>query len=157
MDDFDPTVDAKMRLHAEIPLVALFGLVHLRVAGLLFILGRTRRVNDRGIHNRATGKFQALGFKMFVDEFKHPPAKIMRLQKMQETADGRLIGHRLAAKINADKTPHRQRVVQRLFCSRVRQVEPLLQAVNPQHSLDAKRPAASLGLGIKRLNQAAEC
>ncbi len=75
------------------------------------------------------------------------------VRKMPETADRRLAGHRFAPQINAGKPPHRQRIVQRLFSSRVRQVEPLLQAVNPQHPLQTKRPPASLTLGIKRLNQ----
>jgi hypothetical protein len=76
----------------------------------------------------------------------------MRLLKMPETADGRLIGHRLATKINANKTPHRERIVQRLFGGRVRQVEPLLQAVNPQNSLDAVRdwPSSTRASADKR-------
>jgi DNA replication protein DnaC len=126
MDDFGTAIDAKMRLHAEIPLVALLGLVHLRVAGLLLVLGRTRRVDNGCVHNRAARKPQAFGLQMFVDKFKHPPAKIMRLQKMPEAADRRLVGHWLAAKVDADKTPHRERVVERLFGRGVRQIKPLL-------------------------------
>ena len=58
MDDLGAAVHAKMRLHAEVPLVALLGLVHVRVTGLLLVLGETRRMNDRRIHNRAAGEPQ---------------------------------------------------------------------------------------------------
>src|SRR5262249_3952584 len=46
-----PAVDigTDMDLHAEIPLIALLGLVHLRVAFPLGILGRTRRMDDGGV------------------------------------------------------------------------------------------------------------
>jgi hypothetical protein len=49
---------------------ALLGLVHVRIAGFRLILGRTRRVDDRCVHNRAAGKPQAFGFQVFVNTFK---------------------------------------------------------------------------------------
>ena len=48
-----------------------------------------------------------------------PPTKIMRLKKMPETADRRLVGHRLAAKINTHKPPHRERIIERSDCHMV--------------------------------------
>jgi len=83
---------------------------------------------DGGIHNRATGEPQALGFQANVDALKHPPTKVMRLQKMPEPADRRLVRHGLTPQINTDK---------------------------PQHPLDTKRPTAGLPLWIKRLHQPA--
>src|SRR5262245_65248100 len=41
-------VDAKMAFHAEIPLIALRGLMHLGVARLLLSLGCGRRMDDGG-------------------------------------------------------------------------------------------------------------
>jgi hypothetical protein len=41
-----------MRLHPEVPLIALPGLVHLRVARLLLVLRRGRRGNDGGVNDR---------------------------------------------------------------------------------------------------------
>ena len=46
-------VHADVGLHAEVPLVAFPGLVHLRVARLVLILGRGRRVDDRRIDDGA--------------------------------------------------------------------------------------------------------
>src|SRR5205814_3423844 len=51
-----------------------------------------------------------------------------------------------------DLSPHR-RVVQRLFYPRVRQVEPLLQKVNPQHALYSHRRPPLPRLGIMRRHQ----
>lgn len=42
VDQLGLAVHAYMRLHAKIPLVTLFGLVHLRVARVVLILGRGR-------------------------------------------------------------------------------------------------------------------
>src|SRR3954464_15243757 len=46
--DLDPDVG----LHPEVPLIAFLGLVHLRVAALLLVLGRGRSGDDRGVDNR---------------------------------------------------------------------------------------------------------
>jgi hypothetical protein len=46
---FAAAIDAKVRLHAEIPLVALLRLMHLGIARLVGVLGRRRRIGDRGI------------------------------------------------------------------------------------------------------------
>ena len=59
MDDFLFAVHADMRLHAEVPLVALLGRVHLGISFFVFIFRRTRRMNDARIHNRAAGYLHA--------------------------------------------------------------------------------------------------
>src|SRR5215469_17691768 len=75
---------------------------------------------------------------------------------MAEAAHRRLVRHRLAAQIDADKTAHRRRIVERLLHRRVRQVEPLLQEVDAQHPLGPNRRAAIARLGIDRLDQPAQ-
>ncbi len=52
MHDLARTVDTNVRLHAEMPLLALACRVHLWIALTRFILGRTRRFDDRRIHDR---------------------------------------------------------------------------------------------------------
>jgi len=64
-----------------------------------------------------------------------------------EAAHRRLVGHRLAPEIDADKTPHRLRIVERLFDRRVRQIESVLQEIDAQHPLHANRRTAIAGLG----------
>src|SRR5690606_3340835 len=46
-------IGADMRLHAEEVLVAFLGLMHLWIALAFLVLGRTGRMDDRGIDNRA--------------------------------------------------------------------------------------------------------
>ena len=145
-----------MRLHAEIPLVALFRLVHLGIARLVRVFGRSRRTDDGRIDDRAGGHLQPLGGEMPLHLGEQPPAQIVRLQQVAEAAHRRLVRNRLAAEVDADETPHRQRIVERFFHRRVRQVEPLLQKVDAQHPLDPDRRPAVAGLGIKRLDQPAQ-
>ena len=64
MDQLGLAVYADMRLHAEIPLVALFGLVHLRIAGIVLVLGRGRRIDDRRVNDGAGRYLQPLGLQM---------------------------------------------------------------------------------------------
>ena len=95
-------IDADMRLHAEVPLLALLRLMHVGVALALGILGRTRRRDDRGIDDAATFEKQALSarcaltaaleeptrlsvrnsptfFRMLVDAFTELPRRVLRL------------------------------------------------------------------------------
>ena len=58
--------------------------------------------------------------------------------------------------IDPDKTAHRLRSIDRLFLRRVRQVEPLLKKVDPQHPLHPDRWAVIAGLGIIGLDQHAQ-
>ena len=54
----------KISVHAEVPLVALLGLMHLAITRLLGVLGRRRRVDDRGIDDRAGGHLQSICHQM---------------------------------------------------------------------------------------------
>lgn len=58
--------------------------------------------------------------------------------------------------INADKAAHRARLIQRLFCARIRQIEPVLEEVNAQHPLQPCRRATISLLGIIGFNLLAE-
>jgi hypothetical protein len=80
----------------------------------------------------------------------------MRLEQMAEPAHRRLVRHRLTAKVDANKMPHRLRIVERLLDCRVGQIEPVLQEIKAQHPLDPDRRAAIAWLRIKRLDQLAQ-
>ena len=62
----------------------------------------------------------------------------------------------LAAQIDPNEATHRGAVIQRIFHRRVRQVEPDLQKINPQHPVNANRRAAAIPLGIMRFDQSAQ-
>jgi hypothetical protein len=53
---------------------------------------------------------------------------------------------------DADKLPHRHRLIQRFLGRRIRQVEPMLQQVQSQHALQANRRPAVAGLRVARLD-----
>jgi hypothetical protein len=111
MDQLGAAVDAQMRLHAEIPLVALLRLMHLGVARLVGVLGRRRGIDDRCIDDRAGGDLEPSGRQMLLYLVKQPPAQIMLFEQVAEAAHRRLVRHRLAPEIDPDKTPHRLRIV----------------------------------------------
>src|SRR5258708_30861761 len=90
---------------------------------------------------------------MAVNLLEHPSAQIGLLEQMAETAHVGLVGHRLAAQVDADEAPHRKRVIQRLLDRRIRQVEPVLDKVDAQHPLQADRRATVPGFRIDRLDQ----
>jgi hypothetical protein len=92
-----------MRLHAEIPLVALLGLMHLGIPRLVGILGGRRRIDDRRVDDHAGGHFQSLGRQVPLRLVEQPPAQIVLLQQVAEATHRRLVGHRLAAEIDPDK------------------------------------------------------
>src|ERR1700746_363859 len=79
--------------------------------------------------------------------------QMVLFQQVPELAHRRLIRHRRAAQITPHKLPQGRRVVQSLFHRRVRQIEPLLQKINPQHLFQFFRPSPVARLGIVRLDQ----
>lgn len=64
------TVDTDMGLHAEVPLVALSGLAHLGIALAFLVLRGARRVNDRGINQRALPQQQTPVCQVLIDGLK---------------------------------------------------------------------------------------
>jgi hypothetical protein len=72
-------------------------------------------------------------------------------EQVPELAHRGLVRYRLAAQINAHEPPHHRRVVQRLFYRRIRQVEPLLQKINPQQLLKSS-VVVEKSLDRKQLN-----
>src|SRR5450756_3163160 len=117
------------------------------------VLRRRRRVEDARIHDRAPLDLDPLRLQMHVHCLQHQAAKIVPLQHMTEAKDRRLIRRRGDAKVNANETPYRRRLIQELFHARVRQVEPLLHKVRPQHDRQTNRPATVASLRIVRTHQ----
>ena len=94
MDDLARTVDANMRLHPEVPLVALLGLMHLRIPLFRFVLSRAWRGNNRRINDRTSGDFHAALAQVRVDFVEELLPEAMPLQEMAELADRRLVRYR---------------------------------------------------------------
>ena len=95
----------------------------------------------------------ATRFEMQVDLFEQRPAQVVLFQQVAEFADRGFVRHRLAAQIDASEPTHRKRLVQRLLHPGVGQVKPLLQEIDPQHTLHTHRRAAVAGFGVDRGDQ----
>ena len=70
-----------MDFHLEIPLVALLGLVHLRIALPPFVLGGTGGGDQGGINDRALSHRHALSVQVCFDRLKDLLAQIVLLQQ----------------------------------------------------------------------------
>lgn len=75
-------IHADVGLRAEVPLVALLGLLHLRVALAVGVLGRAGRSNQRGVHNRARAQQQAVRTQDVVDEAQHVRRNVLPLKQV---------------------------------------------------------------------------
>src|ERR1041384_4930708 len=138
-----------MRLHAEMPLVTLLGLVHLRIAGLVFVLCRRRRGDDRGIDNCALAHQQAALLQHRPDLVEQHPGQVVFLQPMAEVQHCRRVRYRHHRQVDPGKPAQGLAIVQRVLQSLVGQPIPLLQKVKPQHPLQPDRRPAALALWIE--------
>ena len=76
-------------------------------------------------------------------ESKEPLSQMMTLQQMTELADGGLVRRGLPPEVDSDETAQDPGIVERFLDRRVREIEPVLQEVDPQQALDADRPRPS--------------
>mmetsp|Transcript_39182 Transcript_39182/g.92016 ORF Transcript_39182/g.92016 Transcript_39182/m.92016 type:complete len:247 (-) Transcript_39182:3189-3929(-) len=135
-------IRTNVRLHAEVPLVALLGLVHLGVALAVLVLGGARRGNDGRVHHRASPEHESLLGQAGIDRGQHLRRELVLLQQVSKAQDGGLVGH-ARCPFKTDETAVQRPLVQFLFHRRIAQVPPQLQAVDAQHGLDGeRRPAA---------------
>src|SRR5579859_3395449 len=153
VNDLGLAVHTHVRFHPEVPVLPLLRLVHLWVAALLAVLGRGRCVNQGRVHNRARRDPYSLRLQVQIHRPQNLFSQIVLFQQVPELAHRGLIRYRLRAQVNPDELAQSRRVIQRLFHRRIRQVEPLLQKINPQHLFQLFRPSSVARLGIVRLDQ----
>ena len=137
-------VDTNVRLHAEVPLVAFLGLVHLRVTLTGAVLGGAGCRNQSGVHHRIGLEQQALGGQLGVDHLQDLWAQLVRFEQMTKSQDADAVGNSLDA-ADACEVTVEAGLEQSLFSPQVRQTKPLLQAVNAQHHCQIKRRTSRLG------------
>ena len=146
-------VHPDVRLHSEVPLVALLGLMHLGVAGVVLVLGRGRCRDDGGIHQRALAHEQPALAQVGVDLLEDGLRELVVFQQAAELQQRRGVGHLLPRQVDAHEVAHRLAVVDRIFQAFVAQAVPLLQKVHAQHAWHADRRAAyAPTAGVVRLD-----
>ena len=156
MDQLGLTVHTDVRLHAEVPLVTLLRLVHLRVARLVLILGRGRGIDDGGIDDGAGRYLQSFGLQMPSNFLEQTFAQLMLFEQMAEFAYGGFIRCTFPTQIDTDELAHGQGVIESFFHRRIGKVEPVLEKVDTQHTLKTNRRASVSGLGVNRFDQGAQ-
>ena len=104
-----------MHLHAKIPLLALSGLMHLRVTTLLLVLGRARSMNDAGIHHGTLGYEQSLILEVGVDFIQQYHRQIVLLQQMPEVQYRGLVRQGVSNTTETSKAAHALDLVQGIF------------------------------------------
>lgn len=87
-------ISTDMRLHAEVPLVALLRLVHLRVALTAGVLRLRRRINDGRIHRRAALDHQTLADMVVVHTRQGVINDVMFFDQVPKIQDRRLVRDR---------------------------------------------------------------
>ena len=87
-------INANVRLHSEVPLLAVARLMHFRIAFTRFVLGRAGRCNDRRVDDAAALKQQALARQAGIDSRQNVQRQIISLQQSTEVEDRRLIRDR---------------------------------------------------------------
>ena len=78
--------------------------------------------------------------------------EVVLLQEVAEPQDRGLVGDHVLAQLDARKPPHRLAVVDGVFGLGIREIEPLLEEVDPQHLLEPQRLAPLPGLWIVGLD-----
>ena len=137
-------IDTDMGLHAEVILLALPGLLHLRIALPGLVPGGGGRRHNGGVDDGALAHEQALLGQVGVDFLEDPLGQGMLLQQVTEAQQRGRIRHTLDGQIDTDEVTHGLAVVDGILQRFIGQGIPLLQKVNAQHALQANGWSASL-------------
>ena len=113
------------------------------------ILGRAWCMNEGGVHHRAFGNQQPLRLELSIDRFQQYRRQFVILQKMTEIQYRGLVWQGIGNPSKSRKAAHALDLVQSIFHLPVRQIEPVLHAVDAKHALQRHRltaPPSSLGI-----------
>lgn len=151
VDQTRTSVHTNVHLHAEVPLIALLRLPHLRVALAILVLGRGGRRNEGRVHQGALLQHQPLGRQVCVDAGEDALGESMLLQQAAEFEQGGGVRRRLPRQVDAHEAADGLAVVHGIFRSLVREAKALLDDVHAQHPLQTdRRTAPTFTLGIER-------
>jgi len=147
------SIDTNVRLHTEVPLITLLGLVHFRVERSVLVFRRRRRCVDRRIDDSACSKPKALGGQELVDGCEVAFSQLVLFHQAPKLRPGRRIRRCLAAQVNSDKTANRLAIIDRTLHAFVGQSKALLGKVHVQHAPHPNRwPTATIASRMERLD-----
>ena len=142
MHQLGTTVYADVGLHPKEPLVSFAGLMHLRIALLLLVLGGTRCIDDAGIDDGPSAYLQPILLEILIDQMKQLIAQVVAFHHVAKLADRGFIRRTFLTQIDAYEVPHGARIVQGFLGCWVGEIEPMLKEINAQHPLHPDRPTA---------------
>jgi hypothetical protein len=151
--EFSDLINGDMGLHAEIPLVALLGLLYLQAALLGLVLGGERGGHDGGVDDGALAHEQLLLGQAGVDLLEDPLGQGMFLQQVTETQQRGGVRHALDGQVDTDEVTHGLAIVDIIFERLVGEGVPLLQEVDPQRALQANGRPAPLACRIRKVGR----
>jgi len=133
MDQAGVLVHADVDFHAEVPLVAFFGLMHLRIPIPILVLGGAGSRDQGGIDDRALLHSHASLLEMAFNRLKDLLSEFVLLKQVAEGQDCCLIGDSVANQVNPREAAHGRYLNQSLFHAWTAEAVPLLHQVNSQH------------------------
>lgn len=136
-------IHADVALRAEVQLLALAALLHLRAALAAAVLVGTGRCNQGGVQHRAALEHHALGAQHIVDGLQDLDGQLVLLQRMPEPMDGDLIGQPLVSDFQTRKLAEHRYVTQRFLNRRITLSKQLPPEVNEQHAFGRELRAAT--------------
>jgi len=79
--------------------------------------------------------------------------EVVLLEQVPEAQDRTLVGYPVLAEFNPDEAPHGLAVVDRVFGSGIREIEPMLEEVDAEHLLESQRWSTTAALRIPWLDE----
>ena len=143
-------VHPDVRLHPEVPRLALPPLPHLRVALPLAVLRGARRLNEARVHQRPRAQARPALRQHRVDPIEQRLPEVRPLKPAPEVQDRRLVQQGLDAQ--SREPPGRVRLVQEVLHVPVAQVPCQLHDVHPKHRAQRVRTPAVARIRVVRLD-----
>lgn len=130
--------------------------MHLGITCLLLILGRTRRPDDGGIHDRAALELHAARLKHPADFGKQLLAQFVGFEKTTKLQQCGGVRDGFTAQFDPRKATQASAIVKRLFAGEIGEVEPVLDEMDTHHALQTNRRTAIAALRVMRLDHRAQ-
>jgi hypothetical protein len=109
------SINADVRFHPKVPVIALLRLVHLRIKLAILVLLRWWRGDQRGVNNRPLAHHQTLFGDVLVDRIQDPARSIFCFENVMKLEQRRRVRRRIAAQIDANESANSLAVVDRIF------------------------------------------
>src|SRR5574344_664594 len=144
-------INTDMSFHAESPFVTLFDLMHLGITCFFFIFGGRRGIANGSIHNCSAAHHISPLFYYIIYGAEQLLSYTALLHHMTKLKERRCVRNLFIHEIDSHKFAESITVVDCVFHALIRQIEPDLQQIHPQHSRNSAGRASAFAVRIMRL------